>query len=159
MANVNVNTTPRRSINGGQFKLTGATDTYIVQNYIDEGWLEWSPVMRERIPLKDRGQYSATAILEGDDIIGQVTLKVKGANLQGSSSLYALLTAAGATGNAKVYASAIVDIPDYRGAATGGRLTFTSIWLAEPPRTSAGREHDEITYVLNYLSGPAPASH
>lgn len=159
MANVNVNTAPRRSINGGQFKLTGATDTYIVQNYIDEGWLEWVPVMRERLPLKDRGQFNASFVLEGDDMLGRLTLKVRGANLQGSGSFYALAVAAGSSGLAKIYATAIVDIPDNRGAATGERLTFTNIYLAEPPVISAGRETDEVTYVFNYLSGPSAASY
>lgn len=151
----NINTTPLTFENGGVLDIADGASN-IVQ-HINEGTLEWTPMVYESIEWTDRNVLQQPK--QGKPIAGTMRCSVKCAQLQSSSSLFAKIMTAAANGAQEIFSTITISRPDYRGAATGELLTFTNCYLdtSSPPTFRAGRgsEFDELTFTVKFLSGPA----
>ena len=155
----NANSTVRRIENGGTLDLTVSGTAYTILN-IKDGTLEFEPGMYERVNYKDRGVNQTP--LEGDEMLGKLSLTVRCGAKQGADSLYAKLLTAGSSGLAFLFTSLVVKWPDSRGASTGESATFSNLWLAEPPKftgASSGQGLDELSFTMNFKTGPTMASY
>jgi len=151
MAAVNVNTVLKRALNGGIVTATDATNTYTIAN-IEDGELNFTPVMRDAIEYHDRGVQQQP--LEGNDQFGEFSLEVNCGQLTGANSLFAALTQAGSSGLVFQFTNFIIDIPTNRGAATGERVTLTSVYISRtpPPTFSKGSRLDTLKFSGKYRS-------
>ena len=151
MAAVNTNGTVTRWLNGGTLTITGATDTYPILN-IHEGAINWKPPMRERQYYKDRGVQQQP--LEGDDILGELSVEVNSGALAGSTSLMNLLIAEDATDTqvALEYASFLFRLPNTRGSSAGQLVTFTNVSIDAPPEWTKGERNDTLKFTAKFRS-------
>ena len=151
MAVVNTNGTLKRWLNGGTLTITGAADTHPILN-IHDGGISWKPPMRDRVHYKDRGVNQQP--LEGDDVLGELSVEVNCGALAGSTSLLTLLTAEDATDTnvAKEYASFIMDFPNTRGSSAGERITFTNVSIDPSPEWTKGMDYDKLKFTAKFRS-------
>lgn len=151
-----INTSVRRFENGGILDLVESATTNTIKNIV-AGSLRWMPSMRERITYKDRGVQQTP--LPGDDTLSEIEVEVR-IGSYAASTLYALLMTADATSGAlQVFDSLIIRIPAGRGATTGETLTWSDVWLAEPPQWQAGAEIDTLRFKMQAKSGPVAATY
>jgi hypothetical protein len=153
MATVQTNETVMRWLNGGVLKITGAVDTYVVNN-IQDGEVSFNIVRREAVHFKDRGVYQAP--LEGDDELGECTVEVNcGALAVGAgTSLVSLLNADGSSSSntALEYATIILDFPVSRGGSTGQRVTLTNCSMKTGIQWTKGMDTDKLKFSFNFRS-------
>lgn len=153
------NTTPWTFENGGTLDIADGGSNLVFN--INEGTLEWTPVVYESMEWTDRNVLQAPK--QGKPVKGTLRCSVKCGQLQGANSLYAKLMTAPTSGAQELFSTVVIKRPTYRGSATGESLTFTNAYLdtSAPPQFRAGRgsEFDELTFQLNFLEGPAPATY
>lgn len=144
MADINAGT-PTRLVHA---KVTLGGDTIL--NKVD-GEIGWSPGWYQGITDKHLG-ILATAMRQGDEMPCSGRLLLKGVPYAASNDLYTKLKTAPANGLLSNLAI-VIDLPDYPGATTGTRITFTycSMCMNGLLNVRGGAEYDswEISFVDN----------
>jgi len=142
MADINTGKITRFE-DGSSFTITPAGGAALVLKNIVGGTFGFTPPVRETLePDIDRGEL-LDDVREGDEQPGTLDVDTKATADQGSTEFFELLTAASADGyvpNMEI----VIDVPDFTGAATGVRWTFTKAVRREAPSFTSGEHHDTI---------------
>lgn len=143
MAAVNAHATVYRFEDGGTAILTTATDTITVKNIIP-GSLKVMESTRGRFEYTDRSVQQRPK--ETDDGLCKLSFSVRGLDFTTATSLYALSAAVNASaGTVPIIATGLeVKVPNYRGAATGQKITMANVWFDKVPVIQTNQEVDTI---------------
>ena len=128
---------------GAILTITPAGGTGVTIANIIAGTMRWlPPVFATLPPDMDRGELLPD-IREGNRIAGEFDLDIKHTADAGATQLYEELVADSTDGYVPSF-GIVLQIPDYRGAATGVQYTATKAVRREAPEIVEGAEFDSM---------------
>lgn len=137
---------------GSILTITPAGGVAVTIANIIAGTMRWlPPVFATLPPDMDRGVLLAD-IREGDQLPGEFDFDVKHTADAGVTQLYEELVIPSADGFVPSFTVAL-QIPDYRGAATGVSYTATKAVRREAPEITEGAEYDSMKCRFVFTAG------
>ena len=141
MASYNINSAARVFEHGGRIIFTEGSDTYTVL-LVEEGTLEWAPGMWDTKTFTDRGALQDP--LEGNERPTTLSFTVKFTSGTDSKELQVLLPSQKSSYDGKRRQFSVrVELPTYKGATTGEKITFAKCTV-ESLRITTGAQFDTM---------------
>lgn len=138
MADINA-TQPIRFNAGGIFRIYDGASIDVTLINRESGTLEIEEGKYEDLSYQDRGVNQTS--LEGDEIPSMIRIQCKLVKTH-TNSLRALAAARNTSAGKFTEYSIDISIPDYKGAATGTKYTFTGCYFPKTPRVREGTRFD-----------------